>query len=413
MKKLISTLGLMVIFSFSIFAQDATVSIPNTTAIAGSEILIPLNITGLNNVGTVALRVNYDMSVLTYLGVENSVLQGSLVDDDNGTIRINWFSLTAINLTDKILDLKFTYKGGTGNFEFVESNKITDNNSIPYDVTFVGGTISENLATLELTAPNGDESWEVGSSNNITWTSSGIDNVKLEYSLDDGANWLVVIASTPASTGSFSWTIPDTPSELCKARISDATNSSLFDVSNSVFSIIEAPAVGLTSPNGGESWEVATTQNITWTSINVDNVKLEFSADNGLNWTVIIDSTPASAGSFSWTVPDSPSETCKVKVSSVVDGNVADESDAVFSITAIPAVELTAPNGGEVWEVATAQSITWTSINVENVKLEYSIDDGANWSVVIASTPASAGSYSWTIPDTPSESCKVKISQWN
>ena len=69
-----------------------------------------------------------------------------------------------------------------------------------------------------------------------------------------------------------------------------------------------------------------------------------------------------------------------------------------------------APNGGEKWAIGTTQQIKWKAPKITNAKLEYTTDNGSTWIVIVASTPASAGQYLWTIPSTASAQCKVKIS---
>lgn len=99
-----------------------------------------------------------------------------------------------------------------------------------------------------------------------------------------------------------------------------------------------APSLQLTSPNGGESWTVGSNQTITWSSQgSIANVMLEYSADNGANWTTIISST-TNDGSHSWTVPNTVTTQALVRVSDAADGNPADVSDAVFSIVSAPPV---------------------------------------------------------------------------
>lgn len=70
---------------------------------------------------------------------------------------------------------------------------------------------------------------------------------------------------------------------------------------------------------------------------------------------------------------------------------------------------LTAPNGGEMWEQGTLQTITWQAVNVEgDVELEYSIDGGESWKP-IGVVPASAEEHPVIIPDDPSQNCLVRI----
>jgi len=75
-------------------------------------------------------------------------------------------------------------------------------------------------ASFSLTAPNGGESYQAGSSQLIVWNKTGtVGDVKLEYSADGGSTYPnVIIASTPGSTdpptgadnGQYSWTAPST-----------------------------------------------------------------------------------------------------------------------------------------------------------------------------------------------------------
>lgn len=92
------------------------------------------------------------------------------------------------------------------------------------------------------------------------------------------------------------------------------------------------PAVTVTAPNGGESWAGGSSHAITWTSANVANVKLEYTLNGGSTWTTITSSTAASAGSYTWTVPNSASTTAKVRVTDAA-GTTTDSSDGAFTIT--------------------------------------------------------------------------------
>lgn len=94
-------------------------------------------------------------------------------------------------------------------------------------------------ASVTVTTPNGGESWAGGSAQSITWTSSGVTNVKLEYTLDGGTSWTTITSSTAASAGSYSWTVPNSASTNAKVRVTD-TGSTASDVSNAAFTITAA-----------------------------------------------------------------------------------------------------------------------------------------------------------------------------
>jgi len=262
---------------------------------------------------------------------------------------------------------------------------------------------------ITVTSPNGGEDWQVGSSQNITWNSSGTSgDVHIEYSTNNGSDWSDVIAST-SDDGTHSWTIPDAPSGNCLVKVSD-TDGDPTDASDAVFTISPSPVpfISVTAPNGGEDWEVGSSQNITWNSSGTSgDVHIEYSTNNGSDWSDVIAST-SDDGTHSWTIPDAPSGNCLVRVSDA-DGDPTDQSDAVFTISPIPFITVTSPNGGEDWQADSTYDITWTSSGTSgNVKIESSINNGSNWSDVIAST-SDTGAYSWTIPDNPSDSCFVRI----
>lgn len=66
---------------------------------------------------------------------------------------------------------------------------------------------------------------------------------------------------------------------------------------------------------------------------------------------------------------------------------------------------LLSPNGGEVWEAGTVQSVTWSAsaesgVDAGSVDLEYSTDGGSTW-LPIVSGAANDGSYPWYVPTEP------------
>ncbi len=187
--------------------------------------------------------------------------------------------------------------------------------------------------TITVTAPDGGESWNVGSSQIITWATTGtVGNVKIEYSTDSGSNWSTITSST-ANDGSYSWVVPDTPSSQCLVRIEETSDGKPSDTSNAVFAIYKsANTITVSAPDGGESWNVSSSQIITWaTTGTVGNVKIEYSTDSGSSWSTITSST-ANDGSYSWVVPDTPSSQCLVRIEEASDGKPSDTSNTEFTI---------------------------------------------------------------------------------
>ena len=304
----------------------------------------------------------------------------------------NWSAQTS-GITDALRS--FSFVNTTTGWAVGDAGKVLKYSPVP-------------SGTVTVTSPNGGENWKVGSSQNITWTSSSVTNVKLEYSADNGTSWTQIVASTPAAAATYAWTIPNSNSTQALVRVSDAANNTIKDQSNAVFTIY-TPTVSVTSPNGGESWKAGSSPNITWTSSNITNVKLEYSADNGTSWTQIVASTAASSGTYSWTVPNTNTSQALIRVSDASDNTITDLSNVVFTIYT-PSVTVTSPNGGENWKVGSSQNITWSSSNVTNVKLEYSVNNGTGWTQIVASTPSAAGTYAWTIPNSNTTQALVRVS---
>jgi uncharacterized protein (TIGR02145 family) len=470
------------------------------------------------------------------------------------------------------------------------------------------------IPTISLSSPNGGENWKVGEIDTIKWSSTHVTNARIDYTTDDGANWTNIIGSTSASAGYYIWKIPFTTSVDCKMKLVDLADETIIGVSANKFTISNPPCPGLATvvysgqtyntvlignqcwlkenlnvgtplnglqeqsnneiiekycysnnpancttygglyewaeavqyqngatnttspspafyghvqgicpsgwhipdttefntltnavnnngnslkavgqgsysgagndlngfsdllagtrysdgsfaslgiysysltttegnlaniyyvnlgtdsnyifvglnskrygrsircikdgevslqfPNGGENWQVGSNQNITWTNSYFINAKIELTTDNGTTWSTVVASIPAASGSYNWTIPNSPSTLCKLRISNVIDTTISITSAATFTITPVPVIIITSPTSAETWHVGDIHSITWTSSDVANVKIDYTSDAGSTWTPVIASTEASIGSYDWTIPNT-SGLCKVRIS---
>jgi len=187
--------------------------------------------------------------------------------------------------------------------------------------------------SLTLIAPNGGETWTIGTVHNIAWTSSDVTAVDIEYSLDGGAGWLPVAAGVDAATGSYAWTIPAGATSQALVRLTDAGDPGLTDVSASTFTIAEPVyAVTVLSPNGMQRWEAGTQPDILFSSENVAAVMIEVSDDAGATWSTVAASAPAAGGAFAWTVPATAGDEYLVRVSDAGASGATDISDGVFSV---------------------------------------------------------------------------------
>jgi TolB protein len=118
-----------------------------------------------------------------------------------------------------------------------------------------GAYIPEPVApsTITVLAPNGDEMLLADSEYTIRWESSGLgtSNVKIEYSTNNGVNYLLINADL-LNNGSYLWQpLPVVDSNQCLIRISDKDGTIASDVSDRTFTIFECDA-SLTADLSGD-----------------------------------------------------------------------------------------------------------------------------------------------------------------
>lgn len=351
-----------------------------------------------------------------------------------------WFTkvyFAVYNASGKVIDVDYTYVDGI-TYEGTDT-AIAPKGSAPFEVTTDAAYSSYSSykysilwyerqtstpPSLTVTAPNGGESWQVGASQTITWNSSGsISDVKIEYSTNSGSSWTTITSST-SNDGSYSWTIPDTKSTTCKVKITDTSDSSIYDASNSNFSITSSggtpppgsPTITVTAPNGGESWEAGDYEWIEWTSTGtVGSIKIEYSTNNGSSWMTVTSST-SNDGLYLWSIPNTLSSTCKVKISEASDGSPSDTSNSVFSITAASTPSEIKVNRDNLYFCyilggAALKSQSFSIKNIGGGVMNWTIADGSDLvctpdsgtnsaivTVTLDPTGLSAGSYYGELP---------------
>jgi peptidoglycan/xylan/chitin deacetylase (PgdA/CDA1 family) len=207
-----------------------------------------------------------------------------------------------------------------------------------------GGTIILNklVAVITLTSPNGGENWKAGEVDSIKWTSANVKKVNIQLTTNNGTSWSTIKDSVSASAGHYTWTIPDSPSTQCKVRLTDVADTNIMSMSADTFTIAVVPVITIISPNGGENWRVGGIDTVKWTSSYVTYAKLELTTNKGTSWSTIIDSTSASVGRYAWTIPDSISTQCKVRLTDVADTNIKSMSADTFTIVQVQVITLSA-----------------------------------------------------------------------
>ena len=88
----------------------------------------------------------------------------------------------------------------------------------------------------------------------------------------------------------------------------------------------------------------------------------------------------------------------------------------VFSLRVsaqITSIEVTSPSQNDIWTYGQSFYIGWTVTGSGNVKIEYSINGGLNWSLINSSVASTNGAntYLWSISNEPTTQALIRISE--
>jgi hypothetical protein len=136
------------------------------------------------------------------------------------------------------------------------------------------------------------------------------------------------------------------------------------------------PTITVTSPNGGESWAAGSQQFIAWNDNIAENVKIELYKGGSFNSTIT--SSTSSDGSYTWNIPagTTTASDYTIKITSINDGNITDESDAAFTITAPSPIQTKFAVIGDYGEAGQDEEAVANLINTWNV--DFIITNGDN-----------------------------------
>jgi hypothetical protein len=184
------------------------------------------------------------------------------------------------------------------------------------------------------------------------------------------------------------------------ARAYDGQDYSPVDIHNVLMVDNLPPTVTLLDNNGqAEDGTWTGTETITWTASDPTedpatlDIQIEYSPNAGGNWYTIEDGVDNNDGNALWntaTVPDGTTYLLRVTVTDQACASVSDESDAVFTITNVPNVDLSSPDGGEAWMGGSTHYIWWNmsdsggNPDTLTVDLYYSTNSGATYPNAIA-----------------------------
>jgi hypothetical protein len=209
--------------------------------------------------------------------------------------------------------------------------------------------------TVSLTAPNGGETIQGGSTFQIQWTASDPDGdatlqrFELRLSTDGGVNFNTIIPATlDGNARSFNWNVPALNTTQARVRVIafDNAGGQAQDDSNANFTISDVGVVlSVTAPNGGEVLRFGQTFTIMWTvdaafATQVKGFDIFLVNDDTMTTTNITapspldPALPAAARQFAWTVPSTCIQAARVIVRATSVTNVvsSDISNNPFTI---------------------------------------------------------------------------------
>lgn len=238
----------------------------------------------------------------------------------------------------------------------------------------------------------------------IRWTSSKVSNVAIRYSTDKGAEWQVITGSTPSNDTVYEWIAPDVNSAECLIIISDASNQSVADTTDVLFSIIR-PVITCIEPGEGRHYGMNEIMRINWEASVSKSFNIEYSTGGSSKWENII--SGITGNNHNWDIPDITAPNCRIRITDTEDKSLIALSPE-FAIGS-ESLKLAAPAAGEEICSNRQYKITWQSDYVNLIYLRFSLDGGENWKKNFAPIDATQGFFMWNVPETESDSVKLRI----
>lgn len=267
--------------------------------------------------------------------------------------------------------------------------------------------------SITVTYPNGGEVWKVGDRVTATWLATGISGDMGIFLEKNGA--LCQMGATSASAGEYTFSLTSnsncaiTPGNYYVKIIklnSGVIDYNIQDSSNLYVNVIDPAynaSITITSPVGGEKWQQGKSYGIYWRATNTNYVNITIS--DGINSTTIASNYYGISGAYNWAVPSNfaPGNYRITIQDAQYPDRISTTSNSISIIapsSSQPAINITYPNGGEVFEQGQQIYVSWSSNLLRATdKINVSIS-GSNAMAydLVRNLAGSATGYSWTIP---------------
>jgi hypothetical protein len=276
--------------------------------------------------------------------------------------------------------------------------------------------VIEAIPSVTLTSLNAGTRLFAGETAPIVWSAVNTRNVRLEYSIDNGATWSNALAggrlSVGSSFGSYPWIVPTVNAANALVRVVNDERTRFSDTSNLAFEIVTGELT-VKAPNGGESYELNQPISVTYDAPHSTTLRLEYSADGGATWQLVAPAISAAAGSYTFTPTGIPTRRALVRLTDESRLALRDVSDAPFEIMEARSIVVFTPSLGEQIMRSTVYPITWQAIRVNRVNIDYSATGGSagSWVRVATDISAAQGTFNWTAPSQNTAMGIIRISE--
>jgi len=282
--------------------------------------------------------------------------------------------------------------------------------TMEYPPNTIFETVVMDLPVLPVTveSPNGGEKWHLGSTQTIQWSYNGEVGSTVKIEALRGETVIAMIPSVPIGSGGsgfFNLTVPSgTPlGTEYRIRVTSTSDPSITDTSDGPFTI--ASPIVVVSPDGGEIWQLDSTQAVQWSYTGNPGSTVKIEALRGETVVATIPSVSIGSGGSGFnnlTVPFSTpiGANYRFRVTSTSNPAYTDTSDAPFTISADSgsSITLVSPNGGNVWTQGSTQSINWTHAGNPGSTVKIEFLKGSTVLKTVTDIPTTSGSVNVPVP---------------
>ncbi len=204
-KKVFLLLMLFSIAHQSLIAQQTQLTLPQLSACNNDQVIVPVQVENLFDVGAITLYIGYDTALLEYVGDTNinpqfSGMLTNAMTIPQTQIGISWSNVNPANIVSGVMiELIFIHKTNDAHLDFMPDGEMSTVNMDPIVYSSTNGLIQQDLPVI-LNQPAPIET-TAGNSASFTVEATGADTYQWYESNDNGANWIVL-----ADQGGYSGT---------------------------------------------------------------------------------------------------------------------------------------------------------------------------------------------------------------